>query len=316
MELKKERWISGIVGAAAGALIVGGVWFGTYAAHGGGSVVAMVGKTPITRQELAQQSEAYAGSAMLEELIANALIEQAAAREHVTATNAEINQQLTAIEMQNGITSDAQLNALLAQNHMTKAQFLSQIRDNILATKLAEAQVHVTDKQIASYYKQNQSMFTVPETRKIAIIEVKTKADAEKALVEIRSGTPFASVAKSMSTDAATRAKGGVIGTFTMNELKADQPSIASAAFALKAGGVSEPLKVQGGYDIVQCQAITPEHVEPLSAVRSQIIQAIKQQNAESETKLVAQLAKSADIRILDPSYDAVLTAIKNPTST
>ncbi|WP_067849048.1 peptidyl-prolyl cis-trans isomerase [Alicyclobacillus mali (ex Roth et al. 2021)] len=315
MELKKERWISGIVGAAAGALIVGGVWFGTYAAHGGGSVVAMVGKTAITRQELAQQSEAYAGSAMLEELIANALIEQTAAKQHITATNAEINQQLTAIEMQNGITSDAQLNSLLAQNHMTKAQFLSQIRDNILATKLAEAQVQVTDKQIASYYKQNQSMFTVPETRKIAVIEVKTQADAEKALAAVQSGTPFASVAKSMSTDAATRAKGGLLGTFSLDELKADQPSIASTAFALKAGAVSGPVKVQGGYEIVQCQAITPQHVEPLSAVRSQIIQAIKQQNAESETKLVAQLAKSADIRILDPSYEAVLTAIKNPTS-
>ncbi|WP_148213729.1 peptidyl-prolyl cis-trans isomerase [Alicyclobacillus acidocaldarius] len=316
MALKKERWISGFVGAAAGALVVGGVWFGTYAAHGGGSVVAMVGKTPITRQELAQQSEAYAGSAMLEELIANALIEQAAAKQHVTATNAEINQQLTAIEMQNGITSDAQLNSLLAQNHMTKAQFLNQIRDNILASKLAEAQVHVTDKQIASYYKQNASMFTVPETRKIAIIAVKTKADAEKALTEIQSGTPFASVAKSVSIDAATRSKGGLLGTFSLDELKAGDPAIASTAFALKAGAVSDPVKVQGGYDIVQCQAITPQHVEPLSAVRSQIIQAIKQQNAESETKLVAQLAKSADIRILDPSYEAVLTAIKNPTST
>ncbi|WP_304457824.1 peptidyl-prolyl cis-trans isomerase [Alicyclobacillus sendaiensis] len=316
MTLKKERWIAGFVGAAAGALVVGGVWFGTYAAHGGGSVVAMVGNTPITRQELAQQSEAYAGSAMLEELIANALIEQAAAEQHVTATNAEINQQLTAIELQNGITSAAQLNSLLAQNHMTKAQLLSQIRDNILAAKLAEARVRVTDKQIASYYKQNVSMFTVPETRKIAVIAVKTKADAEKALAEIRSGTPFASVAKSMSTDTATRAKGGLLGTFSLAELKAEQPSIASAAFALKAGAVSEPIKVQGGYELVQCQAITPQHVQPLSAVRSQIIEAIKQQNAESETKLVAELAKSADIRILDPSYQAVLTAIKNPTST
>ncbi|WP_236011268.1 peptidyl-prolyl cis-trans isomerase [Alicyclobacillus fructus] len=316
MALKKERWISGFVGACAGALIVGGVWFGTYAAHGGGSVVAMVGKTPITRQELAQQSEAYAGSAMLEELIANALIEQAAAQRHITATDAEINQQITAIEMQNGITSEAQLNSLLAQNHMTKVQFVEQIRDNILATKLAESQVQVTDKQIESYYRQNTSMFTVPETRKIAIIRVKTKADAEKALAEIQSGKSFASVAQAVSIDTATRSKGGLLGTFTEDELKADDPAIASAAFALKAGAVSQPIQVQGGYELVQCQAVTPGHVEPLSAVRSQIVQAIKQQNAESEPKLVAQLAKSANIQILDKSYAAVLTAIKNPTST
>ncbi|SIS92718.1 foldase protein PrsA [Alicyclobacillus vulcanalis] len=314
--MKKERWISGFVGAAAGAIVVGGVWFGTYAAHGSGSVVAMVGQTPITRQELAQQSEAYAGSAMLEELIANALVEQAAAQKHITATDAEVNQQLTAIEMQNGITSEAQLNELLAQNHMTKAQFLSQIRDNILAAKLAQAEVHVTDQQIAAYYKQNVAMFTVPETRKIAIIKVATKSEAQKALEEIQSGTPFASVAKSMSTDAATRSKGGLLGTFSLDELKSAQPAIAEAAFALKAGAVSSPIQVQGGYELVQCLAITPKHVQPMSAVRSQIIQDLKQQNAASEPKLVAQLAKSADIKILDPSYQAVLTAIKNPTST
>ncbi|GMA58149.1 hypothetical protein GCM10025858_26520 [Alicyclobacillus sacchari] len=40
-----RKWISPVIGAAAGAVIVGGVWFGTYIFHGSGSVVAMVGET-------------------------------------------------------------------------------------------------------------------------------------------------------------------------------------------------------------------------------------------------------------------------------
>ncbi|KRW91089.1 peptidylprolyl isomerase [Alicyclobacillus tengchongensis] len=311
-----RKWISPAIGAAAGAVIVGGVWFGTYIVHGSGSVIAMVGGKPITRSALLAETQAYAGASMLEELISNQLIQDAAAKKNITATQSEINQQLAALEAQNGITSDSELTSVLAQNHMTKAQLLDQIRVSVLEQKLAESKVNVTDEEIQNYYKQNKSSFAVPETRALSDIVVATKAKAEQIENDLRQGKSFAQLAKAYSTDSSTKAKGGAMGTFSEAELSASEPAIATAAFKLAKGQVSQPIAVSGSYEILQCTAVNPAHTPSLAEERSAIIQDIKQQNAESEPQLVAQLIKSDKVNILDPTYSSVLTQLENPTTT
>ncbi|GMA58150.1 hypothetical protein GCM10025858_26530 [Alicyclobacillus sacchari] len=253
---------------------------------------------------------------MLEELISNQLIEDAAANKKITVSQSEVNQQLAALEAQNGITSDSELASVLAQNHMTKAQLLDQIRVSVLEQKLAESKVNVTDEEIQNYYKQNKASFTVPETRALSDIVVPTKAKAEQIETELSQGKSFAELAKQYSTDSSTKSKGGAMGTFSQAELAASQPAIATAAFKLDKGQVSQPIEVSGSYELIQCTAVNPPHTPTLAEERATIVQDIKQQNAESEPQLVAQLVKSDKVDILDPSYSSVLTQLENPSST
>jgi len=147
-------------------------------------------------------------------------------------------------------------------------------------------------------------------------IVVATKAKAEQIENDLRQGKSFAQLAKAYSTDSSTKAKGGAMGTFSEAELSASEPAIATAAFKLAKGQVSQPIAVSGSYEIVQCTAVNPAHTPSLAEERSAIIQAIKQQNAESEPQLVAQLIKSDKVNILDPTYSSVLTQLENPTTT
>ncbi|MCL6446447.1 MAG: hypothetical protein K6T83_23875, partial [Alicyclobacillus sp.] len=53
-----------------------------------------------------------------------------------------------------------------------------------------------------------------------------------------------------------------------------------------------------------------------LAAVKKQITTAIKQQNAEPPTQLLAELAKSDKLSVEDKSYQSLVSQIENPSAT
>lgn len=281
--------------------------------HGKDSVVAMVGNTPITRSQLLAETEAYAGQSMLSELISNQLVEDAAAKQHITASQAEINQELQSIEAQNGITSQAQLQQALQQSHMSMDEFMNQIKVSVLVQKVAEAKVKVTPEEIQTYYNQNKSSLGTPEQRTLSHIVVKTKSLADQIQSDLAKGKSFATLAKTYSTDTTTKSSGGSLGTVSQESLAQTDPSIATVAFQLKKGEVSQPIKTSSGYELVLCSAITPAKIPTLEQAKKTITQDIKEQNAESEAELVADLIKSEKVDILDPSYSSVKTSLENP---
>lgn len=314
--LNMKKIVPPVVGALAGAIIVGGVWYGTHAASGQSSIVATVGGTPITQKQLAAETQSYAGSQMLSQLITNQLVMDAAAKQKITASQAEINQSLQSIEQQNGITSEAQLTQLLASSNMTKTQLMSELKVSVLEKKIAESQVKVTPEEIQTFYNQNKSSLGTPEQRALSDIIVATQAQAQQVKAQIASGTSFTNLVKKYSTDTATKDNGGSLGTFTQAELQQTNPTIVTAAFGLKSGEVSAPVKVSTGYELVQVTKITPAKVPTLAQAKGTITAAIKQQNATPAATLTAQLMKTDNVEILDKNYTSVKTQMANPPST
>lgn len=310
--LSIKKYVSPVVGAVVGAAIVGGVWYGTHQASAN-SVVAKVGGTPITRTSLNAETEAYAGSQMLQQLIQNQLIEDQAKKQKITASSSDVNQALQSIEQQNGITSDSQLQSLLKQSHMTKAQLMDQLKVQVLAQKLAKAKVKITSKQISDFYNQYKQQLATPEQRAISDIIVKTKSEADQIKQQLGQGKSFATIAKQKSTDSSTKSKGGSMGTIAEATLQQQDPNVASVAFKLKKGEVSSPIQVSSGYELVTVTGITPAKVPTLSQATSQIKSILTQQNMEPSAQLAADIAKTDKIQILDPSYSDVKHAIENP---
>lgn len=305
--------LSPVIGALVGAVIVGGVWYGTSASQNRNSIVAKVGGTPITRSQLLSESEAYAGSSMLSQLITNQLVLDAAQQQKMTASTSEVNQALQGLEEQNGITSDSQLNQMLEQSHMTKDELLTQLKVEILGQKLAESKVKVTDKQIQDYYNKNKASLATPEQRAISDIVVSSEAKAKDIQTQLSQGKTFASLAKSSSIDSVTKSKGGAMGTFTQSTLSQEYPEISSQAFKLQKGQVSAPIKVSNGYELIEVTSITPAKTPTLAEAKSEITTALKEQNAESPQQLYADLAKKGNVQILDSSYADVKDSIENP---
>jgi len=80
-------------------------------------------------------------------------------------------------------------------------------------------------------------------------ILVATEDEAKQALDRLNKGEDFAKLATELSTDPGSKVKGGDLGWVGHG---AFDPTFEAAAYALKIGEVSQPIKTQFGYHIIQ----------------------------------------------------------------
>lgn len=119
-------------------------------------------------------------------------------------------------------------------------------------------------------------------------ILVATEADAQAVLKRLKSGEDFAKVAKEMSKDPGS--EGGDLGWFTKERMV---PAFADAAFKLKEGELSDPVKTQFGWHIIQVEGKRQKTFPPFEQVKDQILRYAMQ---KAQSDLIVELRKSAKI--------------------
>lgn len=237
---KRMIWVIAVILV----LVVGS---GVYYATAKTGYVAKVGDTKITQQQLDNVLNKQYGSAALETLIQDQVIELEAEKQKVTASDAEVDAQYKKVETQYG-GADA-LEAALESNNMSKSDFKANLKTYVLASKMIEKDLDTSDKTLKAYLKENQSTFDTAAQVKASHILVEKKATATKIKKELDAGGDFAKLAKKYSTDTATKSKGGDLGYFTKSEMVEE---FATQAFKMKKGDISDPIKTDYGYHIIK----------------------------------------------------------------
>jgi len=116
-----------------------------------------------------------------------------------------------------------------------------------------------SDNEIQLKYNELADELKEPEKRKISIIKIEKKPseyDEKEALdrsleirKEILDGRDFADAAKEYSDDPVTAPKGGDLGFFKKGDMVAE---FDSAAFSLKIGEISQPVRTRYGYHLIK----------------------------------------------------------------
>jgi parvulin-like peptidyl-prolyl isomerase len=125
-----------------------------------------------------------------------------------------------------------------------KITLISQLLETEITSK-----ADVTDQDVKNYYEKHKEDFSPFLEAKVSLIRVKTEEEANKIRERLIKGEDFAKIAKSSSIDQGSAKNGGDLGYLSRNQLT---PELEAVVSRLNTGEISEPIKVQNGYDIVK----------------------------------------------------------------
>ncbi|MCA9924082.1 MAG: SurA N-terminal domain-containing protein [Anaerolineales bacterium] len=176
-----------------------------------------------------EQSQASLGTSdpnyratVLDALITQQLVSQAAAASGVEVTDAEVDETLESYRTL--ANENGNFDEWLAANLWTEDEYRE-----VLAAEIAEAQmVDLVTGDVPRTAEQVHARY----------LQVGDPALAEQLLTQIRNGDDFAFLAQQHSLDRLTGENGGDIGYFAQGSLLV--PELETAAFALQPGDVSE----------------------------------------------------------------------------
>jgi peptidyl-prolyl cis-trans isomerase D len=161
----------------------------------------------------------------------------------------------------------------------------------------------VSDAEVDAYYKEHGSEFDEPKRLRIAHVLVRVPpvggSDAENAakakvadvIKRARAGEDFGKLAKEISEDKASAVQGGDLGFVGPGELVAP---FEQAAFALKKGDVSDPVRTPFGYHAIRILDVRDGGKTPLKDVAPKIKAALVAQKSERAAQARADEAKTA----------------------
>jgi peptidyl-prolyl cis-trans isomerase D len=135
----------------------------------------------------------------------------------------------------------------------------------------------ISDQDAKSYYEQHKANFATPEKRSVRQLLFKTPEDAAAALDKLAQGMSFDDLIKQFG-DKATFAD---LGEITKSGII--DPAVADAAFALKEGEVSKPVKGSFGTVLVQATKVQPASQQSYEDVSAQIKRTIAVDQARRE---------------------------------
>lgn len=252
-------------------------------------------KAPTTAQLKSQCEQQYKSlqQEVLGFLISSSWVLGEAKALGVKLSDNEVHKQFLKIKSQQ-FPKAAEFEKFLATSGQSVSDLLLRVKLNMLSQKIQQKIIKtkpkVTQAQVQKYYNENKSRYGSPEKRNIEIILTKTEAQAKAAKQEIESGKSFASVAKKVSIDPTSKAKGGAITGVIKG---AEEKNLDAAVFSAKVNQLGGPIKTQFGYYIYNVTGITAGSQQPLSKVAPTIKQTlIAQQQQQALSKFIKNFKK------------------------
>jgi peptidyl-prolyl cis-trans isomerase D len=185
--------------------------------------------------------------------------------------------------------SDADLAAFFEKN---KARYVVPERRTVDYALLSLAQLRqrsdVTEDEEKVFYQSNISQYKLEDRAHVAHILFKTvgmtdaeaaevKKKAEDVLNKAKHGGNFGDLAKQYSEDT-TKDKGGDLGWIVRGQTV---PEFEAVAFSLPKGSISDLVKTQYGFHIIQVIDRETARTQTLDEVKASIVNQLQQQKAE-----------------------------------
>jgi len=251
-------------------------------------------------------------SQVLDEMVNEELIVQAAEAAKVEIESSEVQSAIDEIKQQNNL-DDAGLSAALAAQGLTIAGYKQEMRRQLLRLRamntLVAPKVQITDEDIRARYDQMarrteqvqavklaHMLFKLPEhATEQQLAEAKEKAS--KAIARVKAGEDFAKVAATESDDDSTKATGGELGWFQRGSMA--NPEWEPIVFAMEKGDVRGPVTGPQGFHVFMVTEVKRSDLKPFPEMKEQLSRELRRREMDKQTQTwVEELRKKAYIDI------------------
>ena len=186
---------------------------------------------------------------------------------------AEVNRRMLDVAKEQGITSIEKLEAAMREGGVDPAATRQTLRAELMKQAVIQQEVDRkiffgwTMEELKKYFQEHQDKFRKPESVTISEIflssagknEAEVKARALELVRQLRAGADFAKVASANSEREQNGVRvapetGGKVGTFEVPNLRTE---IADSVKSVPVGGISEPLRINDGYQVLRVDGRT-----------------------------------------------------------
>jgi len=212
---------------------------------------------PAGAQRNAAISQVY--KAVLQKIVDEELMEKAASQAKVTITPTEIDEALKRVATQNHLPVE-QVLAEAERAGMPESKYREELRRQLLEAKLLnvrlQGRIRITDEDLRAAYQKIEAEERQQLGVRLAWLVIRGEnhslAEARKLADEAASRArreDFASVARALSEDPATRSHGGAMNKAQPSALP---PDVARNSLTLAVGQVSLPFKAGGDFIVLK----------------------------------------------------------------
>ncbi len=212
-----------------------------------------------------------------ERLIDQALMAQESRRRKYRVDSVELQKKIKLWLKQNGgKKAFSKINNPMIQNQEDlKRELSDQMRFNQLLEEESQCDA-VSTADARKYYDERPELFRMEEQLSASHLlkMAKTEAEFEKALEDVKalrerlhSGEDFAEVVRLESDD---KGNDGNLGTFGKGKMV---PEFEKAAYALNPGELSEPVRTQFGWHLIQLHERIPEKITPFEEISEKVVE-------------------------------------------
>ena len=233
---------------------------------------------------------------------------------------AEVNRRMLQIANEQGITTIEKLYEAMRQSGLVPEDVRRTMRTEMMKQAVLQQEVDrkvylgFSSEEVKKYYDTHPDKFRTPESIKISEIylssigkdEAAVKARALELITQARAGADFAALAAANSErekngERTAPKDKGYVGEFDVPSLREDLLPVLKD---MKAGGVSEPIRTNEGFQILRVDSRTPGGTTPTfndNRVREAML--MERQQKERENYL-QNLRNEAFIKVTE-SYQA-----------
>ncbi|MBZ0231276.1 MAG: peptidylprolyl isomerase [Deltaproteobacteria bacterium] len=261
-------------------------------------------------KERARRLEKLRGQ-VLDELVNEELIFQAAADAKIEVTAKEIDAAITDIRTNNKLDEKQFQQALVAQGYNITA-YRADIQRQLTRVKamnqLVAPKVNVTDDEVRARYDQmlrrseavsavrlSHMLFALPERPSEPEVAA-AKAKAAAAIARVKGGEDFAEVAAQVSEDGASKGGGGELGWIERGSL---DPQWESVVFAMDKGEVRGPVSGPTGLHVFHVTEVKRNDMKTFDDLKEQIRGELRRREMDKQTQAwIEDLRKKAFIDV------------------